>query len=108
MGGLDSDEEGRVPICVAADALVFMAGINQEFLVRSLESAFCWQWGPGEATHRYLDKPQLCSEVERGIAIICEVGVLQALWVVLDYSFEECKVFQMDSPADAKGDVNPE
>ena len=64
--------------------------------------------GTGEATYRYLDKPQLCSEVERGIAIVCEVRVLQALWAVLDYSFEECKVFEMDSPADAKGDFNPE
>ena len=46
--------------------------------------------------------------MERGIAIVCEVGVLQGFWVVLDYPFEECKVFEMDSPADAKGDVNPE
>ncbi len=46
--------------------------------------------------------------MERGIAIVCEVRVLQAFWVVLDYPLEECKVFEMDSPADAKGDVNPE
>ena len=64
--------------------------------------------GTGKATHCYFDKPQLCSEVERGIAIVREVRVLQAFWVVLDYPFEECKVFEMDSPADAKGDVNPE
>ena len=64
--------------------------------------------GSGEATHCYFNKPQLCSEVEGGIAIVCEVRVLQAFGVVLDYSLEECKVFEIDSPADAKGDVNPE
>ena len=64
--------------------------------------------GARKATDCYFDKTHLCSEVERGIAIVCEVRVLQAFWVVLDYPFEECKVFEMDSPADAKGDVNPE
>ena len=64
--------------------------------------------GIGKATHCYLDKTQLCCEVERGIAIVCEVGVLQVVGIVLDYPFEEGKVFEMDSPADAKGDVNPE
>ena len=61
----------------------------------------------GEATHCYFNKPQLCSEVERGIAIVCEVRVLQAFGIVLDYSLEESKVFEVDSPADAKGNVNP-
>lgn len=62
----------------------------------------------GKATHCYFDKPQLCSEVERGVAIVCEVGVLQVFWVVLDNSFEQGKVSEMDSPADAEGDVNPD
>ena len=64
--------------------------------------------GTGEATHCNFEKIHLGSEVERGIAIVCEVRVLQAIWVVPDDPFEECKVFEMNSTADAKGDVNPE
>ena len=33
------------------------------------------QWGYG-ATHSYLEHSQLCSKVERGVAIVCEVWVL--------------------------------
>lgn len=109
MRGFDCDEEGRVPVCVAADALVFVARIDQELLGHSLAVGLVLATSIGKvSTHCYLDKPQLCSEVKRGIAIVCEVRVLQAFRIVLDYSFKEGKVFEMDSSADAKGDVNPE
>lgn len=45
--------------------------------------------------------------MERGVAIVCEVGVLQALGVVLDDAFEEGEVFEVDGSADADGDVDP-
>ena len=109
MRGFDCDKEGRVPVCVAADALVFVACIDQELLVHSLAVGPSLAVHTGKAiTHCYLDEAQLCSEMERRVAIICEVRVLQAFGVVLDYSFEERKVFEMDGPADAKGNVNPD
>ena len=45
--------------------------------------------------------------MERGVAVVCEIRVLQALGVVLDDAFEEGEVFEVDGSADADGDVNP-
>lgn len=45
--------------------------------------------------------------MERGVAVVCEVGVLQALGVVLDDAFEEGEVFEADSSAYANGNVDP-
>lgn len=45
--------------------------------------------------------------MERGVAIVCKVWVLQAPGVVLDDAFEEGEVFELDGSADADGDVNP-
>ena len=45
--------------------------------------------------------------MERGVAVVGEVWVLQAFGVVLDYAFEEGEVFEVDGAADADGDVNP-
>ena len=47
------------------------------------------------------------SEVEGGVALVCEIWVLQALGVVLDDTFEEGEVLETDGSADADGDVNP-
>lgn len=55
----------------------------------------------------YIQQPQLRSEVKRGVAIVREVGVLQALGVVLDDAFEEGEVFEVDGSTNADGDVNP-
>ena len=45
--------------------------------------------------------------MERGVAIVCEVWVLQAFGVVFDDAFEKGEVFEVDGAADADGDVNP-
>ena len=50
---------------------------------------------------------QLCGQVERGVAVVGEVGVLEALGVIFDDAFEEGEVFEVDGSADADGDVNP-
>ena len=59
------------------------------------------------STHSYIQQTQLGSQVQRGVAIIGEVGVLQALGIVLDDTFEEREVVEVDGSADADGDVNP-
>ena len=58
-------------------------------------------------THGYVQKAQLRGEVERGVALVCEIWVLQALGVVLDDAFEEAEILETDGSADADGDVNP-
>ena len=45
--------------------------------------------------------------MQRGVAIVGEVGVLQVLGVVLDYAFEEGEVLEVDGSADADGDLSP-
>ena len=45
--------------------------------------------------------------MERGVAIVCEVWVLQALRVALDDASEKGEVFEVDGSADADGDVSP-
>ena len=59
------------------------------------------------STHGYVQEAQLRGEVERGVALVCEIWVLQALGVVLDDAFEEGEVLETDGSADAYGDVNP-
>ena len=45
--------------------------------------------------------------MERGVAAVGEVRVPDALGVVLDDAFEKGKVFKMDGPTEADGNVNP-
>ena len=45
--------------------------------------------------------------MERGVALVCEIWVLQALGIVLDDAFEEGEVLETDGSADADGDVYP-
>ena len=59
------------------------------------------------STYGYVQQAQLRGEVERGVALVCEIWVLQALGVVLDDAFEEGEVLETDGSADADGDVNP-
>lgn len=60
-----------------------------------------------DSTHGYVQEAQLRGEVERGVALVCEVRVLEVLGVVLDDAFEEGEVLEADGSADADGDVNP-
>lgn len=46
--------------------------------------------------------------MKRGVAIVAEIGVLQALRVVFDDAFDEGEVVEMDGSAEADGDVDPE
>ena len=59
------------------------------------------------STHGYVQEAQLRGEVERGVALVCEVWVLEVLGVVLDDALEEGEVLETDGSADADGDVNP-
>lgn len=43
-------------------------------------------------------------EVEGGVAIVVEVGVLEVLGVVFDYALDEGKVVEVDGAAEADGD----
>lgn len=53
-----------------------------------------------------IQQPELRGEVKRGVTVVCEVGILQALEVVLDDAFEEGEIFEADGSTDADGDVN--
>ena len=59
------------------------------------------------STHGYVQQAQLRGEVERGVALVREIWVLQALGVVLDDAFEESEVLETNGSADADRDVNP-
>lgn len=45
--------------------------------------------------------------MQRGVAVVCVVWVLELSGVVLDNAFEEAKVLEVDGSADACGGVNP-
>ena len=57
--------------------------------------------------HGYVHQAQLRGQVERRVAVVGEVGVLEAPGIVLDDAFEEGEVFEVDGSADADGDVSP-
>ncbi len=63
--------------------------------------------GVGVDTYGDLEQAELGGEVKRGVAIIAEVGVLQALGVVLDDALDEGEVVEVDGSAEAGGDVDP-
>ena len=58
-------------------------------------------------TYSYIEQTQLCGEVERGVAIVRKIGILEAFGVVLDDAFEEAQVLEVDRPANASRNVNP-
>lgn len=112
---LDRDQEWGIPIGILADTVLFMASVNEELLASMYSSAPCvyhpliWRRERDlRLAHGYIQQIKLCSQVERGVAIVGEVWVLQALGVVLDDAFEEGEVFEVDGSADTDGDVNPE
>ena len=144
LGRLDRERERGVPVGILADALVFVAGVYEEFLESpvprcggpivstvfrahhtrththtlslslSFEQRDARERGENvglcirtDSTHGYVQEAQLRGEVERGVALVCEVWVLQVLGVVLDDAFEEGEVLKTDGSADADGDVNP-
>lgn len=45
--------------------------------------------------------------MKRGATIVAEVGVLQALGVVLDDALDEGEIVKADGSAEAGGDVDP-
>ena len=61
----------------------------------------------GGGTDDNVETSKLGGDVERCIAIVGEIWVLQILGVVLDDSFEEGQIVEMDCTPDTSGDVNP-
>ena len=72
-----------------------------------METGSCAQEGKIASTHSYVQETQFSGQMQRRVAIVGEVGVLQACGIVFDYASEEGEVFEVDSPADADGDVDP-
>ena len=80
--------ERGVPVGVAGDAVVFVAG--------------------GDEVLDEVEEAELGGEVEGGVAFVGEVRVLQALRVVFDDAFDEDEVVQVDGAAEADADVDPD
>lgn len=122
VGGLGREVQRGGPVGVLADAVVFVAGVDEEFLEKaqalsrgteSLKRGIGEEKGVGGnksgAGNRYgdLEQAELGGEMKRGVAIVAEVWVLQALGVVLDDALDEGKVVEVDGSAEAGGDVDP-
>ena len=46
----------------------------------------------GEDDYRNVVKPILCGQMQRCVALVHEVGILQVAWVVLQYSLDERQI----------------
>lgn len=88
VGGGGREGERGVPVGIAGDAVVFVAG--------------------GDEVLDEVEEAELGGEVEGGVAFVGEVGVLQALRVVLDDAFDEDEVVQVGGAAEADADVDPD
>lgn len=76
-----------VPIGILTNPTVFMASVYEEL---------------GD-----IEQAQSCGQMERCVAIVCKVGVLDVLRVVFDDALEEGEVFEVDGTSDAGGDIDP-
>lgn len=60
----------------------------------------------GKAAYGDFQQAELSGEVQRGIAIVVEIGVLETAWVVLDDALEQYEIVQLDRSANSNGNVN--
>ena len=58
-------------------------------------------------TYSDFEQAELGGEMKGGVAIVTEVGALQALGIVLDDALHEGEVVEVDGSAEAGGDVDP-
>lgn len=82
------EHERRVPVGVAGDAILVVAGINEE----------CDDFVEAERG----------GQVQAGVGFVVEVGVVEARGVVLDDALDEDEVVQVDGSAEADADVDPD
>lgn len=88
VGCFDCDDERGVPVCVAGDAMGFVAGVEEE-------------GDNGE-------EAEVGGEVEGGVGFVVEVRVLEAGRVVFDDALDEDQVVQVDGAAEADANVDPD
>lgn len=60
----------------------------------------------GGDTYGDLEQAELGGEMKGGVAMVAEVGALQALGVVLDNALDEGEVVEVEGSAEAGGDVD--
>ena len=59
-----------------------------------------------KAAYGNFQQAELSGEVQRGIAIVVEVGVLETAWVVLGDALEQYEIVQLDRSANSNGNVD--
>lgn len=59
------------------------------------------------STHSDFQASEPCGEVERSVALVCEIWVLEVAGVILDDALDEREVVQVDGTAEAERGVDP-